>query len=246
MFDAFSASAVDYADNADSGFSPKQINGLVLWLKADAGTFQDSAKTTPATADLDPVGAWADQSASGNDIIQATAGNRAVLNTNVQNGMKGILFSGASHNLQKTFGVPYAQPNTVVVTFKSTLINNTGPVFDALTSQNEQLDSTNWGVSPMRAYSGTVLSTVTNSDVTNFHIASVVFNGGSGVVRYNKAQEATGAIGALNLDGFTLGSRGDSTTWFVGYILEIAVYNAALTTAQMVLVENYMATRYAL
>lgn len=246
MFDAMTASAVHYADNISSGFSPKQINGLVLWLTADAGLFQDSGKTTPATANNDPIGAWADQSGTGNDVLQATGGNRPVLSTNVQNGRNAVSFSGSAHTLQKTFGAAYAQPNTVIVTFQATGAGSTGPVFDAFTSQNEQLDATTWGIATMRAYAGTVLASVSASDLNISHIASIVFNGGSGVFRYNKAQEATGAIGAQTLDGFTLGSRGDGTNFYIGYIMEIVVYNAALTTPQMVLVENYMAARYGL
>lgn len=47
---------------------PRSIPGLTLWLDAsDASTlFQDSAGTTPAIANGDPVGMWADKSGSGN------------------------------------------------------------------------------------------------------------------------------------------------------------------------------------
>lgn len=43
------------ASNA-AAFSPLSIPGLKLWLKADGTLWQDSARTTPAIADGDPVG----------------------------------------------------------------------------------------------------------------------------------------------------------------------------------------------
>ena len=80
-------------------FSPSQISGLSLWLKADAGLFQDSAGTTPATANAAPVGKWTDQSVSGNNATQATAGNRAGLLTAWQNAKPAIRFRGTTQSL---------------------------------------------------------------------------------------------------------------------------------------------------
>ena len=60
-------------------FSPTDINGLQLWLRADAGTFNDAAKTQPC-ADGDAVATWADQSGNGYDFTQATANSRPKYN----------------------------------------------------------------------------------------------------------------------------------------------------------------------
>jgi hypothetical protein len=77
-----------------AAFTPASIAGLQLWLKADAGTFQDSGLTTPASADGNPVGGWVDQSSAGNNATQATAGLRATLKLNIQNSKPVIRFGG--------------------------------------------------------------------------------------------------------------------------------------------------------
>src|SRR5690606_37871378 len=52
---------------------PLSVPDLALWLRADDGLYQDAAKTTPATAEGHPVGAWEDRSGHGRDVTQATA-----------------------------------------------------------------------------------------------------------------------------------------------------------------------------
>ena len=52
---------------------PTDIAGLQLWLDASDSTtlFTDSAGTTLATADGDPIGCWKDKSGNGNNVIQS-------------------------------------------------------------------------------------------------------------------------------------------------------------------------------
>jgi hypothetical protein len=64
---------------APAAFSPASPPGLLLWLWADQGTFQDAARTTPAAADGDPVGGWQDLSGRGNHASQAVAASRPTL-----------------------------------------------------------------------------------------------------------------------------------------------------------------------
>jgi hypothetical protein len=75
-------------------FSPTDIAGCKLWLAADGTLWQDSARTTPATADGDPVGAWDDASGGGNHATQATAGFRPLLKTAIVNSKPVIRFDG--------------------------------------------------------------------------------------------------------------------------------------------------------
>jgi hypothetical protein len=69
-------------------FTPLSVANLELWLDAsDAATlFQDSAGTTAATANNDPVGRWSDKSGNGRNATQGTAGARPLLKTALQNG----------------------------------------------------------------------------------------------------------------------------------------------------------------
>lgn len=83
-----------------AGWDPSQAtesgsHTVHWWLKADAGTFEDDGKTTPAADDGDVVGAWADQSGNGYDVLQATTAKKPTLKLSIQNGLPVIRFDGS-------------------------------------------------------------------------------------------------------------------------------------------------------
>ncbi len=80
-------------------FSPTDIAGLQLWLRADVGVFQDAALTTPATADSDPIGGWADQSGNSRHVTQSTASKRPTLKLAQQNGKPSLQFDNVDDGL---------------------------------------------------------------------------------------------------------------------------------------------------
>jgi hypothetical protein len=73
---------------AASIFDPLTLTNLSLWLKGDAGTYQDSGFVTPATADGDPVGGWQDQSGNARHFAQASGASRFTLKL-AANGING-------------------------------------------------------------------------------------------------------------------------------------------------------------
>lgn len=75
---------------------PSDLAGLKLWSLADGTLWQDSARTTPASADTDPIGACDDESASGAHFTQPTAGNRPLLQTNEIEGLPVIQPDGVN------------------------------------------------------------------------------------------------------------------------------------------------------
>lgn len=65
------------------------------WSTLNAGTlFQDSAKTTPVTANAQPVGAWVD-GVSGVDAVRATTANKPTYTTASLNGLPTLAFDGS-------------------------------------------------------------------------------------------------------------------------------------------------------
>jgi hypothetical protein len=77
---------------------PPNIGNRVFWWDAtgDAGgTFSNSGATTPC-ADNDRV--YVMQGASGQKLIQATAGNRPLFRLNQQNGLPGVYFDRTRHD----------------------------------------------------------------------------------------------------------------------------------------------------
>ncbi|MFV1884468.1 MAG: DUF2341 domain-containing protein [Balneola sp.] len=75
---------------------PKSVSDLLVWLKADAGTFTDTGCITAATTSLDNVACWQDQSGNGRHFT--TAGTAPDLQTSVGtiNSQSAIEFPGGS------------------------------------------------------------------------------------------------------------------------------------------------------
>src|SRR5262245_39968698 len=89
------------APAAAAAFAPTDVAGLQLWLRGDAGTFQDAARTTAAAADGDPVGGWRDDSGGAHHFSQATAAKRGTLKTGANgiNGRSIVRFDGVDDYL---------------------------------------------------------------------------------------------------------------------------------------------------
>lgn len=91
-------------------WSPLRIGGpsdLLIWLAArrDGTLFQDAAMTTPAVADLDPVGAWKDVSGNGRHVTQATAAARPILKPASVGGRRSLRFDGVDDVLATAAGL---------------------------------------------------------------------------------------------------------------------------------------------
>jgi len=82
-------------------FSPTDLSGLLWWVKADAGVFQEhDSKTTPS-GNGNPVGTWEDQSGNAVDFSAPASDNtRPTLVTGVQNGLPGVLGDGVNDEVK--------------------------------------------------------------------------------------------------------------------------------------------------
>lgn len=83
------------------GFTPRAIAGLLGWYDpSDLSTlYQDSAMTTPVTADGQPVGAMLDKSGNGLHMIQPTSTRRPVFKD--QGGLRYLLHDGVDDFLSR-------------------------------------------------------------------------------------------------------------------------------------------------
>lgn len=84
-------------------FTPLSLPGLTLWIDASdpSRLFQDSALTTPAAADADPVGGYMDKSLKGRNLAAAGTA-RPLLKSAVQNGKNVLRFDGVNDLLSFT------------------------------------------------------------------------------------------------------------------------------------------------
>ena len=103
---------------AAASFLPSDLSGLKLWLKADAGVYQDSAGTTPVASDNDPVGKWTDQSGTGNHYTQATSGARPSWQTNEQNSLPTVKGDGSNDYLAGNAPVTGGGNRTIFIVVK--------------------------------------------------------------------------------------------------------------------------------
>lgn len=94
-------------------FSPLGWPTLAQWLDADdpATWFQDSALTTPATADGDPIGGLKDKSGRGRHATQATSTKRGALKLGVQNTRNAVDLDGSDDFLDASYTL--AAPLTI-------------------------------------------------------------------------------------------------------------------------------------
>lgn len=128
-------------------FDLQKLTWLV-WLDAAQETYEDSAKTTPAADDADPVGCWADLSGNANDFLQATAGKRPTLQLNEINGYPVIQFDGSDDILAHPDSLTTGQAGTVIGLYKY-VTGDTLPTI--LLASADEAGTTRVSLQPVRA-----------------------------------------------------------------------------------------------
>lgn len=218
-------------------FSPLDISGLALWLDANDSTtlFQDSAGTTPAVANSDPIGLWKDKSGNARNFSQATTSLKPGLLLNAQNGKPGILFDGNDDVLSATLNL--SQPTTYYFIAKWVDSNF---LFDGSGSTRNCM----YAVTPS-FFAGSEI--VISVSVQGTAIWSVCFNGASSFGWKNGTQIASGdagaqSIGTLRLATGSGGSVGDAS---VCEFYEFMIYSDALSAGNRALLESYLNSKWA-
>jgi hypothetical protein len=231
------------------GFSPRSLPGLQLWLKADAGTYQNAALTTPATADADPVGGWEDQSGSGNDVLQVgVAATRPTLKLAIKNGKPVLRCDGGDYLKGAFGGGALSQPFMIFA-----VTQFTGPLDDGsyyyLTNGDDAVNlaylakrgtagvGDPWAISAASVISGGAAD-------ANWHIWSALFNGASSEFWIDGVSVTTGNAGVNVIDGFTAGAFHTGGNGWVGDIGEMIVYDPAPADDDRQRVQQYLSTRW--
>jgi len=213
------------------------------WFIAGVGNYQDTAGTTPATANNDPVKRANDQGSGGNNLTEYVSNHPPHLKTDpafTLNGLPVVQFSaGSTESLASgtVTGISGWTQFIVVYPTSAASIWFSGP------SGNGQCwyDATGHFVN---MYAGsTVQYSITLPGSTWFYF-SFVFNGASSFMYKNGVQVATGNVGAGQQTGFRIGT--DTATYFDGYCAEALWYASVLNTADRQQVEAYLAAKYAL
>ena len=223
--------------------APPYTTGLVLSLDAALGVYKDAAKTLACTAAGDALATWADQSGSGNDVVQATSANRPAYQPGVLNSLPVVRCAGAQYLANASFAGS-SQSQTICIVYKPTA----RCVQQYLTAQGSFFTSQNTGQPSFYDTTTRLAGAGTIGISREFQLLTVVSSASSLVFRQNGANSATmTASASATLTGLTLFHLPGYTAYdLTGDIAEVLIYSAAVTGANLTGVENYLLAKYAI
>lgn len=243
-FPASAASAFDL-----SLFAASIGSSIEWWFDADA------AYITLATG----VSQWADRSGNANHAAQATGAAQPAYSASVAalNNKPAVNFDGTDDVLARATFTQGActQPNTI---FLVAAPDDTGT---ALASGQLMVDGGSAGTarhviditasaattSVSDLFAGAALISSPAFTSTGGHVFEGVFNGASSIVSVDGARStATGAGGAQNMNGITIGNRFATSFYFDGHIAEMFMLSGALDATQRATVRAWLASKYGL
>lgn len=224
-------------------FSPRDLPGLVLWLRSDMGITLAGSK----------VSAWADQSGTGYDFSQATDSFRPVYTTsNASMGNKpSLTFTSSTTGLERAdVFLGYANV-TVSVTYRKSVDAGAPRVFGVPSASGGNfnfISNSGLGLDVTQVNTGTnaVRSTPDGINVNWNRIAAVPCSTASTVdpTVYSQGVAGGSVISSTSVDG-TVGAG----TWNIGYILngditEVIAYNRLITAQEAASIYAYQLARY--
>jgi len=216
-----------------SAFSPTDLTGLALWLKADAGVTLSGADVT----------AWADQSGNGNN-----AGALGTPSLSTINGKTFMNFAGGYFAGNELITSPYV---TIMCVARYTGATTIGMMFEQF-GGNEYDNLAfyrgfNGGASfEFRMFNGEDLTSDGAAANNQTYLFGATVNGESGALFLNGIEEADDVVGEQAPEGeYYLGYWvGGSQTTTQLRMAEIVVYDRVLTGAEQGQVEDYLNTKY--
>ena len=218
-----------------TGFNPKSISGLLVWLDA-----ADSSTYTLATG----VSEWRDKSGNGRTFTQGTANNQPAISSTTQNG-KGLLeFDGVNDRLQATGNWLQIPDCTIFAAFR-----RASGAFGGILSSSGNLDASpgllvDSSSAAMRGYNNLSIF----GSFTTFGIACGTSSAGATVARTNGTQvDSDAASGSLETSQTTttVGTyRQTAANFFVGTIGEIMAWNRVLSASEITTVTRYLGKKW--
>lgn len=233
-------------------FRPIDIANLQLWLKADAGVFQESTFVTPS-GDGDVVGGWRDLSGNGNDVIQATTANKPLLRLAHVNGLPAIEWDATDDRLTNASFVDFGDVYTAFVVAR---MDNTAAddraFFDVSTgATNSGFLFFHSGTTIFRAVDNVGQQDVTGADRRDdtYYLHTLHSTGSQSQHWVDNASAGTTPYTAPNnnvTDQIDIGNLAGVAFSLDGLIAELAIFNVQLSAANRGLMNTYMANRYGL
>ncbi len=217
-------------------FSPSDISGLKIWLKADAGA---------GSSDNDPVGTWTDQSGTSHDFTQATSGKKPLYKVNIRNGLPVVRFDGSDDEMSggDLTGV-FTSAGSMVMAVNGTGVNNQFMPYE--TKANDP----HWAYTSGEGYWGFFRSGRLNNTPgsglprTGWHLWSLTSSASvykmwlDTVLKINDTPSFDGGNAHL------LGRQPNAGYFQAMDLGEVVVYDSVLSDGNRQLVETYLRERW--
>ena len=249
------------------GFDPRTIGSCALWLDgADINTlFQNTAGTTPITANGQSVNYWTDKSGQGNNATSLTSGSGNISGTPVYSSSPtGVTFTSASSTSGQGMYCALSSSTGTVSGFVVLVDSNLSPAYASTiiggttAGPVSATGGRQWRISggQQQMNNGGVTSGQTatlNAFISNKGLINFVDTGATPLNYYEFGTQLTTA-GTYNATYTspritTVGCRGGGTAYgefLNGTILELIVYNSTLGTQARQQIEGYLAWKWGL
>ena len=233
-----------------SGFNPKSLGTLALWLDgADRSRmFSDDAATTLSAND-GAVAVYREK-ANGYNLTQSEAGNnRPLVRANIRNGLSVLEFDGSNDKLQS----PALAEDWPALTAFAVFRMDTAGVVGRLFERGQRIWFRNSDALTFY-YTGASGWTTAAGSVTNNNWFYATLNwtgaaaGTAAPQRVNGSASGSGsgtnAVVSVANEIAYIGNRADSTRPLDGYIAEMLIYSQSLSAAAVSRVEGYLKTKW--
>jgi hypothetical protein len=247
-----------------TGFNPRRLAGLEAWY--------DAADQSSMTIVSGAVSEWRSKATSTRTLSQSTGGNRPTLTANYYQGRSAVSFNGSNNALfNASMSTIAVSPLTVVMAIDSEIASGTNDR-GVIVLRNSAVDNSfndNGGFNVVansaaraagqraayeayaRASSGGYdLETVERSTAqpVGKRVFSVVADGTNAVLFQNGSQvDSQSGTVSYTTNGIYFGSLvqgGASALFWLGKILEVAIYTRALSATERATMERYLGQRW--
>jgi hypothetical protein len=224
---------------ASSGFSPKSIAGLAVWLDASVDSSVLRATGT------DDVEQWNDLSGNNRNAVQTTPGNRPTYTTTL-NGRKCISFGDANQNVRLVLGDLSAVFPTFGEVFMTYAADNDTTYSVYATRSNADVMVFNTTSHFYGTFLDTRVNTTSNGWPTNGSaLLSIRASGTSIFVRRDRSQVFTSsAVVYAAGNDHTIGNRSGGGGGLLGRVGEVILFNQDIGTTQRSRVEDYLRNKW--
>lgn len=209
-------------------FSPSDVAGLKLWLKADALSLNDN----------DAVSSWTDSSGNANHAT-GSGSTRPIYKTNIINGLPVVRFDDSDDNLD-TPSISWTNQTIFLV-----LIGGGGGYPVTFSSGSENAVIYGFVANTLEIYNNPRIQI---GNFSSAAYATIIRNSaGTTTVRRNGAQ--TGTSGTVSIPGagaVRLGKSFVPSDPWGGDMAELLIYDAVISGTDLTNIESYLATKYGL